>query len=400
MMSRGTSPFTRTISSPAHTGEVAPAIPAAPPRPRAQRAGRSRDRGTTTGRTWVDQATGGGCPVAWGHMSPAPTDSRVDLCSSPNPRGSAPGSRWRSRPGLDGPHVRRPPSTATTRSSTTSWWSSGSRRQGVVFVDDIARRAGGQPDHAVGPRLGARGRRRGPQRGSLRGRLGVPARHQGAPRGEGARGQGLPHRLRRPRGPRGGDRHDGGGPRRDHRVEIGRGGRRAAAVRTSRLRCWRRPRSRTATGRASPCASRAVPRRLDAGPQRPVLRHHEPPGGADGDGAPLRCRRRDRLGQLVEHPGAREARSRGGMRARLPGQLGRRTARRPRRHRRRHGRGLGSRGAGRRRARASRPATASSSSTSPTRTSTSRRRATSASCRTRSSRRRRCCWAAACSTDR
>ena len=50
--------------------------------------------------------------------------------------------------------------------------------------------------------------------GRLRRRRGVPARHQGAPRGEGAGRQGLPHRLRRPRGPRGGGRHDGGRARR------------------------------------------------------------------------------------------------------------------------------------------------------------------------------------------
>ena len=55
--------------------------------------------------------------------------------------------------------------------------------------------------------------------GQLRRRLGVPARHQGPPRGQGARRQGLPHRLRRPRGPRGGRRHDGRRARRDHRVE-------------------------------------------------------------------------------------------------------------------------------------------------------------------------------------
>ena len=52
---------------------------------------------------------------------------------------------------------------------------------------------------------------------------------------------------------------------------------------------------------------RAVPRAVDAGAQRPVLRHHQPPVGADGDRRPLRRHRRDRLGQLVEHPGPRAA---------------------------------------------------------------------------------------------
>ena len=61
--------------------------------------------------------------------------------------------------------------------------------------------------------------------------------------------------------------------------------------------------------------TRRVPRRVDAGPQRPVLRHHQPPVGADGDGAAVRRDRGDRLGQLVQHPGAREAgRSRPGAR--------------------------------------------------------------------------------------
>ena len=65
--------------------------------------------------------------------------------------------------------------------------------------------------HGSAPEVVAAARR---QR-RLRGRRRVPARHQGAPRGEGAGRQGLPDRLRRPRGPRGGGRHHGGGPRRD-----------------------------------------------------------------------------------------------------------------------------------------------------------------------------------------
>ena len=89
--------------------------------------------------------------------------------------------------------------------------------------------------------------------GQLRRRRRVPARHQGAPRGQGPRRQGLPHRLRRPRGPRGGGRHHGGGARRHRPGRVGRRGRRPARLRpTSRWRCWPRPRCPTATGPPSP----------------------------------------------------------------------------------------------------------------------------------------------------
>ena len=69
------------------------------------------------------------------------------------------------------------------------------------------RRARRRAAHAVGPRLGARSGRRGPRPRPLRGQRGVPARHQGAPRGQGACRQGLHGPLRRPRGPRRGGRH-------------------------------------------------------------------------------------------------------------------------------------------------------------------------------------------------
>ena len=80
---------------------------------------------------------------------------------------------------------------------------------GVVFVDDIADVPAGRPimlsAHGSAPEVVAAAR--APRQ--LRRRLRVPARHEGAPRGEGAGRQGLPHRLRRPRGSRGGGRHDG-----------------------------------------------------------------------------------------------------------------------------------------------------------------------------------------------
>ena len=63
--------------------------------------------------------------------------------------------------------------------------------------------------------------------------------------------------------------------------------------------------------RRSSAAARAVPRPVAAGPQRPVLRHHQPPVGARRDRPALRRRRRHRLGQLVQHPGPREAGPRG-----------------------------------------------------------------------------------------
>ena len=86
-------------------------------------------------------------------------------------------------------------------------------------------------DHAVRPRVRPRGRRGGPRQGLVRRRQRVPARDQGPPRGQGARGQGLPHRLRRPRGPRGGGGHDGRRARGDPPGGVGRGGRRAAGAR-------------------------------------------------------------------------------------------------------------------------------------------------------------------------
>ena len=50
----------------------------------------------------------------------------------------------------------------------------------------------------------------------------------------------------------------------------------------------------------------ALPRSVDAQPLGPVLRHHQPPGGAEGHRRPRRRRRRHRLGELLEHPGPRE----------------------------------------------------------------------------------------------
>ena len=142
--------------------------------------------------------------------------------------------------------------TATTRSSTTSSSSSDSRIRVSSSSTTIDEVPPGQPDHVVGTRIGTRGRRGRPGAGLVRRRLRLPARDQGAPRGQGSSGQGLPHRLRRPRGPRGGRRHDGRRPRCDQSGRIGRGGRRRCPTPTSRSRCSPRPRCRTVIGKASP----------------------------------------------------------------------------------------------------------------------------------------------------
>ena len=127
------------------------------------------------------------------------------------------------------------------------------RDLGVVFVDDIAEVPAGRPimlsAHGSAPEVVAAARRAG----QLRGRRRVPAGHQGPPRGQGPGRQGLPHRLRRPRGPRGGRRHHGRGPRRHRPGRVGGRGRRPARARpTSPWPCWPRPRCPTATGRRSP----------------------------------------------------------------------------------------------------------------------------------------------------
>ena len=108
--------------------------------------------------------------------------------------------------------------------------------------------------HALGPRVCSGRRRRRPQPQPVRRERGVPARHQGPPRGEGAGRQGFHHPLRRPRRPRRGDRHARGRARRDAARRARRGPRRRAprGRRTPRRSpCWRRRPSRCTTGRAS-----------------------------------------------------------------------------------------------------------------------------------------------------
>ena len=61
-------------------------------------------------------------------------------------------------------------------------------------------------------------------------------------------------------------------------------------------------------------ARQPVPRPLDAQPERPVLRHDQPPGRPEGHRVRVGRRGRDRLGQLLQHRRPRE----GGPRQRLP----------------------------------------------------------------------------------
>ena len=136
-------------------------------------------------------------------------------CSSPSRVASAPVSRWRSRRWPGWSAASRPPVYCYHEIVHNRVIVERFEAQGVVFVDDIAEVPPGSPImlSAHGSAPGRRRRRRGARQ--LRRRLGVPARHQGAPRGPGPGRQGLPHRVRRPRGPRGGGRHDGRRPRLD-----------------------------------------------------------------------------------------------------------------------------------------------------------------------------------------
>ena len=166
------------------------------------------------------------------------------------------------------------------------------------------RRARGCAADVVGPRLRARsGRGRARTRPSGRER-GVPARHQGAPRGQGPRQQGVHGVVRGPRGPRRSHRH----PRRRTR-------RHAAGRTRARPRAGCRHGARPVEGRAlgpdhvvaprlagrdGGCA-RTVPHLVDRVARRPLLRHHQPPAGAARHRDACRCHRGDRERQLVEH---------------------------------------------------------------------------------------------------
>ena len=155
-----------------------------------------------------------------------------------------------------------------------------------------------------------------------------------------ARGQGLHHPLRGTPRPRRGIGHARRGARRD---PTG-GGRRRPRARAPHRRRPVEGRSARADhplharlgGDHGPRPGR-VPRSVDRGTRRPLLRHHEPSGGAAGHRGRGRRDRGDRQRELVEHARARQGRAGGG----LPGGVARRRAGgdRRRRPRRREGRG-------------------------------------------------------------
>ena len=280
--------------------------------------------------------------------------------SSPSREGSVPGSRWRSRrsPGWCGSSSR--PCTATTRSSTTQPWSPPSKRAGVVFVERHRRGAAGRADHAVGARLGARGGGRRRRQGRRHGRRGVPARHQGPPRGE---ADGRPRAstsstsatkaTTRPSAP---------SPRRPSAVTLidpESGSRRLHPGRPGAGRPARpdHPRHVRVGGGARRMPRERYPDAVDRPQERPLLRHHQPPDGGAASGRTMHADPRRRFGELLEHPGA----GAGGPQRRGRGPSGRRSrrrrpglARRTRRGRR-HRRSLGARPAGPGRHRRRRP---------------------------------------------
>ena len=236
------------------------------------------------------------------------------------------------------------------------------------------RGARGRAADAVGPRFAARGGRGGPGPGRGGRQRRVPAGQEGPPRGQGPGRQGLHASC-------------------------------TSATRATRRRSAR-PRSppTPCTGSSASTELEALPdpdgpvaflaqttlavdewqALLEAARDRwpdlwvpghlgPVLRHHQPPDRPQGHRRPLRRGGRDRLGQLVEHPGPGAHRRRPPAARGCCGSTGRRAARRPAGHGRRHRRRVGARGAGAGGGGpAGAPRTASRRSGRSTRTSTSR----------------------------
>ena len=251
------------------------------------------------------------------------------------------------------------------------------------------RRARRRAAHALGPRLGARGRRRSPRARPLRRERGVPARHQGAPRGQGARREGLHGALRRPRGPRRSGRapspsrptsmrlveHDADLD--DVAPSVPDPAKVALLAQTTLVA----PRLAGRHGRRA----RAVPRAVDRVARRPLLRDHQPAAGAARARRARRRHRGDRQRELVEHHRAHQGREGSGVRPRAARRRARRARRRRARGRERSSASPPARAhrktSCRRSSRGSRPATGSRPCTSPTRTSTSLRRATSVTSR-------------------
>ena len=247
---------------------------------------RRRRRGVTT---WA--APGYRCP-SLGSLEPRWVTRRPPRTSSgccwPSRGGSAPGSRWRSRRWHGWSAASRRPCTATTRSSTTRSIVRRFEDQGVVFVDDIADVPPGSPimlsAHGSAPSVVAAAEQRGTYVVDAVCPLVTKVHHEV----RGAGREGLPHRVRRPRRPRGGRRHDGRRARRDDPRRVGR--RRRGAARLRRAGRPARPDDAVAPGLGGRRRRRAatVPRRLVARSQRPVLRDHEPAVRADRARRPVR----------------------------------------------------------------------------------------------------------------
>ena len=186
------------------------------------------------------------------------------------------------------------------------------RERGAIFVEELDDSI---PEgavtvfsaHGVSPAVHAEAERRGLQHD----RRHLPAGDQGPPRGAEVRRRGLHDRPHRPRRPRGGRGHDGRGAR-AHRARRDRGRRRRARGRRSREA--RLHLADHAVGRRDPRdhqpPARALPAHHRSAHRRHLLRHDQPPGGRQADGAALRPRARHRLAQLVELQPPRRGRAR------------------------------------------------------------------------------------------
>ena len=141
---------------------------------------------------------------------PSDRDGLSSRCCSPSPGGSAPASRWRSRRWRGWSGSFEPPvycyheivhnRLVVDRFRELRAWSSSTTSTTCPPAHPLMLSAHGSAPEVVHGR---------PRPGPLRRERGVPARHQGPPRGQGAGREGLHDPLRRPRRPRRGHRHAG-----------------------------------------------------------------------------------------------------------------------------------------------------------------------------------------------
>ncbi len=286
MMSRGSWPSMATISSPGRTPARAAGRPGGHRHHSGQGHGASQDRrrrGRRSRPSWgAGRAIGPVRPEAPGNRGCGPR------CCWPRRGGSAPVWRWRSRrwPGWCGCSSRR--STATTRSSTTRWWSSVSASSGwsswttssevpagrplmlsahgsAPEVVDAARASGGAVVNAVCP-LVTKVHHEVKVRAARATRSCTSATR--ATRRPWRRWRWLPRPCT--------------GSRAWHEVEALPGAGRAGGLPGPDDPGGRRV-AEHARGGQAPLA-----RPVGAGPQRPVLRHHQPAGRPEGHRRSLR----------------------------------------------------------------------------------------------------------------